>query len=87
MVAWVVPAAELVTAALLVAVPSVGGPAALFLLVAFTVVLSNVIRRGAHVTCACFGAASSHPVSVVDIARNLGLMVLAVAAIGAATPW
>ena len=85
--AWAVPAIELVTAALLVAVPSVGGLVALFLLVAFTAMLSNVIRHGAHVTCACFGGASSHPVSGIDLIRNAGLMLLAVAAIAATPPW
>ena len=78
--AWAVPAAELVTAALLVAVPRPGGVVALVLLAVFTAVLAVAVRRDVATGCPCFGAASTKPVSWRDLARNVLLAGLAVAA-------
>lgn len=77
LLARVVPAAELVIAiALLVARP-VGGVAAFALLAAFTTVLYNVTRSGRVVSCRCFGAMSSRPVSTLTLVRNGVLLALA----------
>ena len=81
--AWAVPAAELVTAVLLVAVPRVGGLIALTVLAVFTAVLARALRRGAAVGCPCFGAISTKPVSWRGVMRNLALAVLAAAALWA----
>ena len=75
--AVVVPALEMLTAGLLVVAPPVGGTLALFLLVAFTVVLIDLLRRGLRVSCACFGAVSSHEVRWLDVCRNAVLIGLA----------
>lgn len=80
-VAWVVPVFELVAAVALVAAPAIGGAIALFLLTAFTAVLVDVVRRDAALSCGCFGTASSHPVAPADVVRNVGLAVLAGAAL------
>jgi uncharacterized membrane protein YphA (DoxX/SURF4 family) len=81
-----VPFAELATAAALVVAPRVGAVAALALLASFTVVLVVALRGGVEVGCACFGSARARPVSVHDVARNVGLAALAVVAIGAEEP-
>lgn len=73
--ARVVPVVELGLAVAIVAVPLTALLAAL-LLGAFTVVLA---RADAGVGCACFGSASTAPVSWVQVLRN-GLLV-AIAAI------
>ncbi len=78
--AWAVPAAELVTAVLLVASPQVGGALALAVLVVFTGVVVSAVRRGVTAGCTCFGAVSAKPVSARDIVRNLVLAGLAAAA-------
>ncbi len=78
--AIVVPVVELLVAVALVLWPPVGGAAAIVLLVAFTVVLVRVVMSGARVPCACFGATATSPVGWPDVARNLGLLALAVAA-------
>lgn len=75
--ALVVPIVESATAVLLVVAPRVGGSIALFLLVAFTVVLADVLRRGLVVRCACFGALTDAPVGRRDVVRNGLLIVLA----------
>lgn len=79
-----VPLAELVTAVLLVAVPRIGGLAALVMLTAFSLFLVTRIRTGAAVGCGCFGSARERPPSLVELVRNAGLATLAVAA--TATP-
>ena len=81
--ARVLPAVELIVAVLLVAVPWVGATFALALLVVFTVVLVRVVRSGAVVPCACFGAVSQQPASWLDVARNVALMAAAAVALGA----
>jgi hypothetical protein len=87
--ALAVPVAELVTAVALVLVPVGGAFGALFLLVAFTVVLAGVVRRGVPVSCACFGAVSTRaadPVSLRSLVRNLVLLALASFVVAAAPP-
>jgi len=87
--AIVVPVLELFVAVGLIAMPLVGASGALFMLVAFTVVLVGVVRRGVPVACACFGSVSTRPadpVSTRSLLRNAVLIVLAVvAAAGAPT--
>jgi hypothetical protein len=78
--ARVVPVVELAIAAGLVIVPSVGGLFALVTLAFFTTFLFGRLRAGVRVPCACFGAAGTAPLSGVEIVRNLGLVVLAAAA-------
>jgi len=78
--AWAVPVAEVVVAATVVLWPPFGGSAAIVLLVAFTVVLTQVVRSGARVPCACFGATATSPVSWLDVVRNVGLALLALVA-------
>lgn len=80
-IAWAVPALELVAAVGLVAAPAVGAAIALFLMAGFTAVLVGVLRRGASQDCGCFGTASSHLVSPADVVRNVGLGALAGAAL------
>ncbi len=84
--AFAVPAAELVTAALLVAAPTTGGLVAFLLLVAFTAVLATAVGEGRAVPCRCFGAASAEPVSPADLVRNALLEALAVGALLATRP-
>jgi hypothetical protein len=84
--ARVVPVVELAIAAGLVAVPSIGGLAALVTLAFFTTFLAGRLRAGVRVPCACFGAAGSAPLSGIEILRNLGLLVLAAAAMLAQKP-
>lgn len=78
--AWLVPVAELAVALLLVVVPVWGGMAAFALLVAFTTVLVRVLRSGRTVSCNCFGALSSRPISPTTLLRNLALLALALIA-------
>ena len=42
-----------------------------------------VIRRGAHARCVCFGAGSSRPLGRAHLARNLSLMAVVCAGLGA----
>ncbi len=80
-----VAALELLAAGLLVRVPVVGAGAALFLLVAFSVVLVRAISSGLVVSCACFGGTADRVISPLDVARNVGLAILAQFALFA--PW
>jgi uncharacterized membrane protein YphA (DoxX/SURF4 family) len=75
-----VPAAELATAAGLIASPGWGGVAAFALLAAFTATLAVVIRSGRVATCACFGGSSTKPVSVRHLLRNGVLLAMALLA-------
>jgi hypothetical protein len=84
--ARVIPLAELAVAALLLIVPAGGGIAALVTLAFFTTFLVGRLRAGVRVPCACFGAASKAPLSGVEIARNVGLVVLAGASLAADRP-
>ncbi|MEM7275441.1 MAG: MauE/DoxX family redox-associated membrane protein [Actinomycetota bacterium] len=75
-----VPVAEAVTAALLVLAPGWGGVAAATLLAGFTANLATVVRSGRVAHCACFGGASTEPVSVRHLVRNAVLLIPALAA-------
>lgn len=79
--AQLMPLAELAITALLLIVPAVGGIAALITLAFFTVFLASRLRAGVHAPCACFGAMSAHPLSSVDVVRNVELAILAAAAL------
>ena len=88
--AVVVPLLELFVALELLLMPLVGAYGALFLLVAFTVVLVRVVRRDVAVGCACFGSMSNRPAEPVSwrsLVRNGVLVALAlVVAAGASGP-
>lgn len=73
---------EFVAAALLVLRPSLGAIVALVLLAVFSAVLASVIRSGRDISCGCFGANQSEPISSVDLVRNAALAVLATLALG-----
>ena len=79
----VLPAAEIVLGALLVA--QIGGRwtalAALVLLLAFTAAVIGQLARGRTVPCACFGTASTRPVDLLTVARNLALCALTLVAV------
>jgi hypothetical protein len=79
--ARVVPVVELVLAVAIVVVP-VSALAAVVLLAAFSIVLA---RADDGVSCACFGSASTTPVSWVQQARNAALAAIAIVA-STATP-
>lgn len=79
--ALVVPLAELLVAATLLAAPDVGGVAALVALSFFTTLVAVRLRRGERVPCGCFGAANPAPLTGADVVRNLLLAGLAVGAI------
>jgi len=81
LLARVAPVAELVLAAALVVRPRLGGAAALVALIAFSAVLAAALGRGEPVSCGCFGAAGSAPVTAADLVRNALLGVLAAAAL------
>ncbi|MFN0089416.1 MAG: MauE/DoxX family redox-associated membrane protein [Acidimicrobiales bacterium] len=74
-------ATELATALLLVLWPPLGAVVGLALLTFFTVTIAERLRRGLRAPCGCFGAVSTHPLSVVDIVRNVGLFALALLAL------
>lgn len=82
----IVPLAELSLVILLLIVPAAGAIAALITLAFFTTFLVGRVRAGVQAPCACFGATIATPLSWVDIARNLGLMVLALLALTASRP-
>lgn len=84
--AVVVPVVELSAAAMLIVVAPVGAAVALFLLVAFCVVLARALRSGLRVSCACFGAPPDHPITPLDIVRNVGLGLLCQLAIFGRSP-
>ncbi len=46
-----------------------------FLLLLFSGALLSVIARGLSIPCGCFGAREDHPVSSLDLVRNVGLLV------------
>ena len=79
----VLPLVELLTAILLFIDPMTGGPCAVALLVAFTVLILSRLVNGNTSGCGCFGAWSTRPLSYWDITRNTVLIVLgAVATLG-----
>lgn len=82
------PVVELGLATALLAAPRVGALGSLAALVAFSAFLLRAIRRGVVAPCLCFGRRrAAEAVSVVEVARNGLLAVLAVGAlIWASTP-
>lgn len=81
-----VPAAELVVAVALLAVPRAGAIGALALLLPFTAVLTRAVRAGSQAPCNCLGRARTDPVSAVDVVRNVLLLALALVAVSARAP-
>jgi hypothetical protein len=81
-----VPVAELSVTALLLIVPAAGALGALVTLAFFTTFLVGRLRAGVRAPCACFGSARRDPLSAVEVARNVGLMVLAAVALAADRP-
>lgn len=71
--AVVVVALEAVAAVLLVAAPAAGYALALGLIAVFTAALRRVMRSGLRVACRCFGA-STAPVDVAHLVRNVALI-------------
>jgi hypothetical protein len=84
--ARMVPLAELAVVVLLLVVPPGGAIAALATLAFFTTFLVGRLRAGVDAPCACFGASATAPLSGIEIARNVGLMVLAGAALATDRP-
>jgi uncharacterized membrane protein YphA (DoxX/SURF4 family) len=80
LLARLVPAVELAIAVALVLRPAIGAVAATAALLAFTGVLVAALRSGRSVSCGCLGALSDGPISNATIARNAGLVVVAVLA-------
>ena len=54
-------AVELVVAALLLAWPAAGGPAAATLYVGFAILVGLQLRKGARRSCGCFGSTEAPP--------------------------
>ncbi|MBO30717.1 MAG: hypothetical protein CL439_04825 [Acidimicrobiaceae bacterium] len=79
----ILPLVELLTPILLFVDPATGGPCAVALLVAFTVLILSRLVNGNTSGCGCFGAWSTRPLSYWDVARNTVFIVLgAVATLG-----
>ena len=76
--ARLVPFAELAVPALMVVSERLAMAWAMLLLLCFTGFLLVTIHHGREVSCGCFGATASEPVSVVDVGRNLVLLGAAV---------
>ncbi|HEU4410412.1 MAG TPA: MauE/DoxX family redox-associated membrane protein [Polyangiaceae bacterium] len=74
------PATEIVVGVALVAGPRpwarAGALAAALLLGAFTVAATSAVVRGVNISCGCFGA-DSGPVTWLTVARDVGLVALA----------
>lgn len=81
--AWLLPAIEIVVAAMLILAPAWGGIVAFALLAAFTAVLVGVVRSGRSVSCRCFGGLSTKPISKLTLVRNGALLALAAVATAA----
>jgi hypothetical protein len=84
--ARMVPLTELAVTVLLLVVPPGGAIAALATLAFFTTFLLGRLRAGVVAPCACFGASVAAPLSGIEIARNVGLMVLAGTALATDRP-
>jgi peroxiredoxin len=78
--ARMLPVLELLTAILLVpgATALTGAILATLLLAAFTIAIAVALARGKHPACNCFGQTSAAPIGLRTLARNGGLMVLAI---------
>ena len=81
-VALVVPWVEIVLGAMLAVQLFQPWPpiAAIALLIVFTIVIVNRLLDGTRPPCACFGSRSKRPLGWIHIARNAGMLALAVAA-------
>ncbi len=84
--ARIVPGVELAVAVGLVVAPAWAAPFALGLLVAFSVVLIRALRADTPVSCGCFGATATAPVSSIALVRNGLLALAAVVAMTATGP-
>jgi len=84
--ARMVPLTELAIVVLLLVVPPGGAIAALITLAFFTTFLVGRLRAGVVAPCACFGASAAAPLSGIEILRNVGLVVLAGAALATDRP-
>lgn len=80
LLARLVPIVELATAILLLVAPGWGGVVGFALLAGFTALLIALVRSGRVVSCGCFGSSSTEPVSVVEVARNCLLLIMAASA-------
>jgi len=65
-----VPLAEVVVAAAVLVVPTVGSVVAAVVLAAFSVFLVDRLRAGVRAPCSCFGVGRRHPLSAADPLRN-----------------
>ncbi len=80
LLARLVPPVELMTGLALLTAPRVGAELAIALLLIFTAIIVATVRSGRRVSCGCLGALSSQPVSILTIARNVGLLAMALMA-------
>ena len=85
-IAKFVPAIEVIAAVELLTMPMVGGIISLVVLVVFTGFIMNLLVRKINVSCGCFGANATTPVSSFDIVRNVALALLACCALSVRTP-
>lgn len=85
-IASALPAVEIFAALALLIRPAIGAIVALTILGAFTAFVAYLIARNIDVSCGCFGANATEPASIVDVARNLMLAVLAVTGLTAHAP-
>ena len=78
-IAPIVPWIEIALGALLIVQikPEVVGALSLALLVTFTLLIVRQLQKGHRPVCACFGSWSSKPLSGKHVARNVGLIALA----------
>ena len=81
-IAVVVPWVEIVVGAVLAAQLFEPWPAlaAIVLLIGFTIVIVRRLLDGSRPPCACFGSRSTRPLGAYHVARNGGLLVLAIVA-------
>ena len=81
-IAVVVPWVEIVVGVALAAQLFEPWPAlaAIVLLIGFTVVIVRRLLDGSRPPCACFGSRSTRPLGAYHVARNGGLLVLAIVA-------
>lgn len=80
---WALPAAEFLVAVGVLSSATVvlAGSGALLLLVAFSGAVAVQLGQDRHPSCACFGAASTAPISWWTLARNGGIGVLVAVAV------
>lgn len=78
--AVVVPAVEALGALLLLAATTrlIGAGLLASLLLLFTFILADNLRRGNAVPCSCFGARDTQPISRWTVARNIWLLLVVV---------